>query len=135
MSRILSGSVVPNKSLLRADCNPQKGNPRYLIMVELRKRVWKKVGWDIDGKGTDPWAGKLMQGQFVGVENDEIMPEPLLGENTSHANTAMLEILDGDWSTNGITGLEGLDHILAGDPMDLFQWEEWESLASNFFPS
>jgi hypothetical protein len=31
------------------------------------------------------------------------------------------------------TGLEELDSILAGDPLDMFQWDEWESLTSEFF--
>jgi hypothetical protein len=32
-----------------------------------------------------------------------------------------------------IMGFEGLESILAGDPLDMLQWDEWESLASEFF--
>jgi hypothetical protein len=135
VNRILGGSVVPTKTLLRGDCRPQVGNPRYLIMVELRRRVWKKVGWDSDGKGIDPWAGRTMQGEVVGGGNDEVVPDPQLGMETSHVDTAVLDDLSAGWDTNESTGLEGLDHILAGDPMDLFQWDEWESLTSDFFAS
>jgi hypothetical protein len=132
VNRILNGSVVPTKALLRGDCHPQRANPRYLILVELRKRVWKKVGWDVDGKGRDPWAGRRAEEEVVGGGEDEVVLGQNLEVETSHEE-AKLEEPNGAWDAYETTGLESLDNILAGDPMDMFQWDEWESLASDFF--
>ena len=104
-------------------------------MVELRKRVWKKVSWDRDGKGVDPWGGRLAKGEAVGGETEE-----MTAKNINKVEKAAKGVLSKDNSAwerpiDAATGLEGLDHILAGDPMDLFQWDEWEALASEFFAS
>jgi hypothetical protein len=53
VNHILNGDVVPKKMRLRVDSQPQRTNPRHLIMVNLRKRVWKKVGWEDDGNNVE----------------------------------------------------------------------------------
>jgi hypothetical protein len=132
VNRILNGCVGPTKAPLRGDDRPQRANSRYLIMVQLRNRVWKKVGWDCDGKGKDPWAGRAAQGEVVGGIGETFHQK--LDLESRRDDDSMLG-LDGDWDINNTTGLESLDNILAGDPMDLFQWDSWESLASEFFAS
>jgi hypothetical protein len=141
VTRIKNGNPFPIKDLLCGNDRLQRTNARYLIMVELRRRVWKKIGWDCDGRGMDPWWGSLdalMKGDNVlgGTDAETVpssdketfdmgttAPDPVLGE------------WNGEWNRNETTGLEELDSILAGDPMDMFQWDEWESLASDFFAS
>ena len=133
VNRILDGNVVPTKALLRGDDCPQRVNPRYLILVELRKRVWKKVGWENDGKGVDPWGGRLAQGEAVDGRAEEVRAESVGKAEKAPRD----ELYTDDWNwecpMDESTGLEGLDNILAGDPMDMFQWDEWEALASEFF--
>ena len=104
-------------------------------MIELRKRVWKKVGWDSDGKGKDPWVGTTVQGETIGGGDVDPAPDSQLGITAPDTDQAILEDVTAEWNTNQSTGLDGLDNLLAGDPMDLFQWDEWESLASEFFAS
>jgi hypothetical protein len=77
-----------------------------------------------------------VQGEVVGRGDEE--PK---GEVTDNANEAenppgssmVADASSEEWPIEKSTGLEGLDNILAGDPMDLIQWEEWESLTSEFF--
>lgn len=66
VNRIIKGSVIPTKALLRHDFRAQRANPRYVIMAELRRSVWKKVGWDSNGKGKEPWAEEKLHGEVVG---------------------------------------------------------------------
>jgi hypothetical protein len=54
---------------------------------------------------------------------DMMAPEQVLG------------VWNGEWATEETTGREELDSILTGDPLDIFQWDEWESLTSEFFAS
>ena len=42
-----------------------------MILVQFRKRVWKKVWWGKDGKGIDPWAGRTVQDVVVGGGDEE----------------------------------------------------------------
>ena len=112
-------------------------------MVELRRRVWKRIGWDCDGMGEDPWWGRLdaiVRGENVlGGGEAEVVPDN--GEKAESSGAAVTvsdplwNVWNGEWNSNETTGLEELDSILAGDPMDMFQWDEWESLASDFFAS
>ena len=128
---------APMKDLLCGNDRPQRTNPRYLILVELKKRVWKKIGWDADGKGIDPWGGLPVQFEFstgaeVIVPGFPASPEAKSANpGTADPNTEAR--WNKDWSLNETTGNEDLDNILSGDPMDMFQWDEWESLASEFF--
>ena len=105
--------------------------------MELRRRVWKKVGWDRDNKGIDPWAGRVAQGDIVSCRNEEVtreMKEAAIAVEPAPGK-ALMESWSEDWALEESTGLEGLDNILAGDPMDMFHFDEWESLASEFFVS
>jgi len=125
--------MVPEKVKIKGDGRSQRANPRYLILVELRKRVWKKVGWEHDGKSFDPWGGKILEGEVVGggeeepTEDgrDDLRKEQVLPRPTTMWNDGLIG--------NEGTGVEDLDAILGGDPMDMFQWDEWESLTSDFF--
>ena len=89
------------------------------------------------GKGKDSWAEEKVQEEVVGgVDgNEEIVPDQQQEMERPHGDAAMVEGLNEGWDINESTGLEGLDNILAGDPMDLFQWDKWEFLASDFFAS
>lgn len=141
VNRILNGSVIPIKDLLCGNDRLQRTNARYLIMVELRRRVWKKIGWDCDGRGVDPWWGRLnapVQGDVVDGGAAEAVSDNEKGETIWTGITAsdsLMELWSGEWNAKETTGLEELDNILAGDPMDMFQWDEWESLTSEFFAS
>jgi hypothetical protein len=139
VNRIRSGILIPDKFRFGVGCYPQRSNARYLILVELRKRVWKKVGWENDGKGIDPWGGGIVNGEVVvgGTRKDGEMKVDVGSNGGLSERPIDLPIINGwsnDWTLDEGTGLEGFDSILAGDPMDLFQWNEWESLASEFFP-
>jgi hypothetical protein len=140
LSRNLLDTIVGLrvKRLMNGNINPQhRVNPRYSILVGLRKRIWAKVGWDTDGKGVDPFGGRLKDG-VVGGWYDETMGDLKLNENEEVGRLLGERTLDTnnwDLSTERAIGLEGLDSIKAGDPSDIFQWDEWESLASEFFLS
>lgn len=133
VNRIMNGTLIPMNTMLRGDDRPQRANPRYLIMVNLRRRVWKKIGWDSDGKGIDPWGGRLP------CASEEEVAADLDKEGVDSMEFVVpeqgIEGWNGNWGAESTTGLEQLDTILAGDPMDLFQWDEWESLATEFFAS
>jgi hypothetical protein len=142
VNRILNGSVVPVKDLLCGNDRLQRTNARYLIMVELRRRVWKKIGWGCDGRGVDPWSGRLdalVKGDLVaGGGGEEVMPDDMKRENAGVAaitSDPLIEARNLEWNIRDTTGHEELDSILGGDPMDMFQWDEWDSLASEFFAS
>lgn len=136
----MNGNVVPEKARLGVDNDrPKRANPRHLIMVSLRKRVWKKVGWADDGKGRDPWGGRRLEGVSEGgalsgeeakgrmpPSTDEMMPdsEQLRTQGGSDTSGEMID-----------TGVEELDSLLTGDLLNMFQWDEWESLTSDFFAS
>jgi hypothetical protein len=119
--------------------HPQRANPRYLIMVNLRKSVWKKIGWEDDGKSEDPWAGKKREGPCgvaSGEEGERGATDVSRRENGSTERDTALPDVE-SWNTwfagNNDTGLENLDAMLTGDPLDMFQWDEWDSLTSDFF--
>jgi hypothetical protein len=139
LSRVLLDTIVGLrvKRLMNGTINPQhRVNPRYSILVGLRKRIWAKVGWDTDGKGIDPFGGRLKDGVVSGwyeetmgdLQISENGVGRLLGEQALDTNKSEL-------SSEGGIGLEGFDSIIAGDLSDMFQWDEWESLASEFFLS
>lgn len=72
--------------------------------------------------------------EVVGMEKmGEMVKEEGVAVGGNQVNTDMLNAFE--WSPEYSTGLDELDNILAGDPMDMFQWDEWESLASEFFAS
>ncbi|KAG0649374.1 Transcription factor yanR, partial [Hyphodiscus hymeniophilus] len=129
VNHILKGSAVPAKPLLRGDSHPRRSNPRYVIMVELRKRVWKNAGWDSDGKGFDPWAGKNAMGDVDEGGGNELVPDP----QPCGGDPAVSDHMSLSYDISESTGLEDLDKLLAGDPMDMFQWDELDYLASDFF--
>jgi hypothetical protein len=56
--------------ILADDGPPQRGSARYLILRDLRTRVWMKAWWDIDGRGVGPWHGTL--GEVVGGGFEEV---------------------------------------------------------------
>lgn len=125
IDRILN-PIIPRKQKIRDDL---RVNPRYLFLVELRKRVWRKVGWESDGKGVDPWRGRT----FEGVDADH-KPSDLLAMDQPEEPDVLTEDWDAGWLGDG-TDLEGLDTLLSNDPMDIVHWDEWESLATGFFAS
>lgn len=136
VNRILSGSLLLIKDPLCGNDRLQRTNARYLIMVELRRRVWKKIGWESDGRGVDPWWGRL--NGLIAEGQEEARPSNEESENSNIGTAApdpLAEAWNGEWNAADTTGLEELDNILAGDPVDMFQWDEWESLASDFFAS
>jgi hypothetical protein len=141
VTRIRDGNPFQIKDMLCGNDRLQRMNARYLIMVELRRRVWTKIGWDCDGRGINPWWSSLDAlingGNVVGSREAEVVPnneKEAFGMGTT-APDPLLGGWNGDWNPNETTGLEELDSILAGDPMDMFQWDEWESLTADFFAS
>jgi hypothetical protein len=133
-----------SKSKVPEDGKPRIGgggeglrNPRYLVLVELRRRVWKKVGWEGDGRGADPWGGRLDRLDVDGEENVQAEDVDVSAQKDVENGVENGDL--NDWNGGGIgdmmdiTGFEGLESILAGDPLDMLQWDEWESLASEFF--
>jgi hypothetical protein len=64
--------VLPTKAGLPAHGHTIRTNPRYLILVDLRKRVWSKLGWDKDGLGKDPWSGRLDHHEMAQTQNAEL---------------------------------------------------------------
>ena len=138
VDRIMKGSTLPVGAVIRADDQLQRGNPRYLILKELRKRVWRKVGWDRDGKGVDPWHGRLeleevVEGGFKDVTKDTYSGQ---SEVEGASNEAQLRGgLNEEWFGEESMNLVDFDSVMTGDPSDMFQWDEWESLTSEFFAS
>jgi hypothetical protein len=137
INHIMNGDVVPKNTRIGGEHCAGRANPRHLIMVSLRRRVWKKIGWEDDGKGRDPWGGRFIEGlgevdggveaEKAPCERFEIVPEQKM--------YAPQQAWSADWEGGVDTGMEELDTLLSGDPLDMFQWDEWESLTSEFFAS
>ena len=90
----------------------------------------------------DPWKGRLdalgRVDSVTGGGDEEMMPDDSKSGNAAVAartSDPLVEARNVEWNIREATGHEELDSILAGDPMDMFQWDEWESLASEFFVS
>jgi hypothetical protein len=126
VDRILSPNILSPR--VKHDV---RANPRYLILVELRKRVWSKVGWENDGRGVDPWRGRSLD--MDGAPATSAMESKNKVPKGGVKESMMVHEWDGIWTTEHGTGMEDLDSILASDPLDLFQWDDWESLAAGFF--
>lgn len=98
----------------------QKSNPRYRMLRNLRERVWHKVGWQIPsseaGQGSSQ-TDTAMQGTS---ENNH--------PTAASANTPRY-----DNGTEDDTMTAALDNILSSDPMDMLQWDEWESISAGLF--
>jgi hypothetical protein len=110
-----------------------KTNPRYLILVDLRKRVWTRLGWDKDGLGKDPWNGRLDHHAKVQTPNAEFdvgseptdFPRPDPADQDHQGGIEK----DQDTTTMDAEGLWG------GDPLDMMQWDEWYELTQGLFAS
>lgn len=76
-----------------------------------------------------------MQGEVVGGGDGEPTVEKESAADATIGNESATEDWSGEDRTASSMGVEGLDSILAGDPLDLFQWDEWEALASELFAS
>lgn len=123
VNRILSMNNVSVRAMMTEDENSetsQKSNPRYRILWDLRKRVWHKVGWSLPSYEAAP--GALEADMAMQETNEEAFP-PAASEIPSQCCE----------ETEDSTVMTALDNILlAGDPMDLLQWDEWESLTAGF---
>ena len=140
VNHILNGELLPPNMRVGPDPASHRANPRHLIMINLRERVWKKVGWDDDGKGVDPWGvrhAEDTENSCLGTDKERAIDVDETQEDDSEPMTGLQlpEVIDGRYNVDDSTGLEELDNLLAGDPLDMFQWDEWESLTSEFFAS
>ena len=48
VSWILNGTVVPVEAVIRGAEMPQGCSPQYSILSTLRKRVWRRFGWELE---------------------------------------------------------------------------------------
>lgn len=83
--------------------------------------MWKKLGWI--------------------VENKELRGEGLPQVEMMERAREIVELLETPVRENNVElGLgnkemeDMFEKVSAADPMDLFQWDEWEALAGRFFP-
>ncbi|KAE8441557.1 hypothetical protein EG329_004676 [Mollisiaceae sp. DMI_Dod_QoI] len=136
VSRILAGTVVAEKAMIHGEQRPQRSNTRYSMLVELRAKVWKKLGWDKDGKGKDPWGGML-------IDEDEDTDE-VAAEEVECQDLGMDGILigaKGEVQENQEPSAACEDSQLDNfgdpgeDPLDMFHWDKWEGLAEGLFVS
>ena len=137
VNRIRSVSSMVEKRSIGVNYPPQRPNPRYLILVELRKRVWKKLGWEDDRKGIDPWGGKLTYDEVVSGGKDveiNVDAEGDEGQPTENpVGTLIADELELAWAPEDIPTLESLNNMLVADSMNLYSWEEWGTLDLEFF--
>jgi hypothetical protein len=130
---ILRGSVLPSKVGLPAHGHTIRTNPRYLILVDLRKRVWSKLGWDKDGLGKDPWGGRLDNHEITQTPNAE------LEVGSTPANVPRPGSVGQDHKSDGDKGpdttMEEAEGLWDGDPLDMMQWDEWDELTQGLFAS
>lgn len=130
VSRILAGTIISEKAEIKGEKIPQRANSRYSMLVDLRSRVWKRCGWDKDGKGKDPWNGRLddldevedadrYQNQAVDLD---VVAEAGSDEGQQHLAAS---------STLQLESPEFLDE----DLLDMFHWDQWEGLTEGLFVS
>ena len=94
-------------------------NPRYHILRTLRKRVGQQLGWPLP-------VGEIYLG---GVYLDRLTQQKGR-ESLSSATSENCQ----QHSEDQDFGLDAaLDDFLTGDPMDLLQWDEWESVSAGMF--
>ena len=98
----------------------QKSNPRYRMLWKLRERVWHKVGWPIPNNETV--RGSLPM--------DTAM-QRTIQEHSHTAASATPPQYEG--GTDDDTMTAALDDLFSSDPMDLLQWDEWESISAGSF--
>ena len=124
VNRMLSIGSVPVRAMMMEDEKDkmsQKSNPRYRILWNLRKRVWQKVGWSMP-------SYEAVQG---GLEVDTATQET--NEETSSTAASEIPLQYRDESEDS-TMMAALDNILlTSDPLDLSQWDDWESITAGFF--
>jgi hypothetical protein len=123
---ILRGSVLPTKAGRPAHGHTIRTNPRYLILVDLRKRVWR-------GLGKDPWSGRLDHHEVTQPPNAEL---EVVAES---AETPVSDSIDRDdkshkYMSTDTTMVEG-GVLWDGDPLDMMQWGEWDELTQGLFAS
>lgn len=103
----------------------RSGNTRYSMLVELRAKVWKRLGWDRDGRGKDPWGGRL----DPGIEGEvEVVEDGGYGNQ----DTAAVEIED--MHTTESLQMGSINESME-DPLNMFNWDEWEGLTEGLFVS
>jgi len=130
---ILRGSVFPTKAGHPVHGHTVRTNPRYLILVDLRKRVWSKLGWDKDGLGKDPWSGRLDHYEKAQTPNAEldVGSEPTEVARPDSRDQDHQGGIEKDQDTTTVEA-EGL---WDGDPLYMMQWDEWDELTQGLFAS
>ncbi|KUJ10476.1 uncharacterized protein LY89DRAFT_262461 [Mollisia scopiformis] len=124
ISRIRAGSIISEKAKIKGEMLPQRSNKRYSMLVDLRMRVWKRLGWDRNGRGKDPFCGRLddEDGQRAETSGEEGINDVAKGgqeDSTDSMNSYMV----------------GIEDLMAEDPMDMFHWDKWEGLTEGLFVS
>ena len=99
----------------------QMSNPRYRMLRNLRERVWHKVGWQIP-------SGEAVRGS---LQTDTVMQRT--NEENPRTAASARTTRDDDDGTEDDTMTAALDNLLNSDPMDMLQWDEWESISAGLF--
>ncbi|CZR62627.1 uncharacterized protein PAC_12524 [Phialocephala subalpina] len=124
VSRILAGTIISEKARINSEKIPQRANSRYSMLVELRARIWKRCGWDRDGKGKDPWGGRLDDFD----EDEDATKEAAEGVTD-------VELKDGLQSSLLSESFQpqSIGDLMDEDPLNMFQWDKWEGLTEGLF--
>lgn len=118
VNHMLKWNDAVKRALMTGDAKAP--NPRYRILRNLRERVWHKLGWQIP-------SGEAFRGS---LQTDTAMQGTI--EETPCAAASVNSLLYEDGKEDD-TMTAALDNILNSDPMDMLQWDEWESISAGLF--
>ena len=90
------------------------------MLRNLRESVWHKIGWQVPC--SEAVRGSLQTDTATQGMNEE---NPRI---TASANTS-----GDDDGTEDDTMTAALDNLLNSDPLDMLQWDEWESISAGLF--
>ena len=127
---MLRWSDIPIQAMMTANKRDSatlpKSNPRYRMLWNLRQNVWQKLGWPIpitEEAVRESWQKDTAMQQrttnedIIGKADASVNPTTC-GDQASIADNSMADVLD---------------DLLNNDPMDLFDWHDWESASDGFF--
>ncbi len=123
INHMLRWSDAPTRATMTGDKKAetlQKSNPRYRMLWNLRERVWHKVGWRIPS--SEAVRGSLQTDTAMQATNETNPRTAILANPPRY-----------DYGTEDDTMTGALDNLLNSDPMDLLQWDEWESNSAELF--
>jgi hypothetical protein len=122
VDRKVNGAQVRELPLIRGVRKVKRSNPRYNILWTLRVRLWHKFGWSITG----------IEDLQKALQVDTTVEDTRIAKGNSDI-PALETTNQGNDEGPENTIVTALDDIFPCDPMDMLQWDEWESLTSGFF--